>query len=385
MTKRLAGEGTVRERKDGRWEARIRLPDGRRKSVFAATAEGCNEKRMTVLEALRKGLPVPSDTLTTGDFLARWLERHREEIRASTYAGYSSTIRNHILPHIGQIRLAKLVPGDVANMLAALTKTGLAPRTVQLARTVLRLALQQAVAWGDIPRNVADLVKGPKVERTPVNPWSAGECMEFLERVHGDRLAALYTCALTLGLRQGELVGLRWEDVDLNGGEVRIVQARDRRTGRFGPPKSSRSRRVIALPEITIAALQEHGEKQDREQETMGPDWNPLGLVFVTSLGTPLDGSNVGSYFRRHVERFGLRPCRFHDLRHASASLLLANGVSLREIMEQLGHSQIALTANTYTHIVPTMRRNVAVSMDAALSKRKARGGQRGGHLRIVG
>ncbi|MGI8925743.1 MAG: tyrosine-type recombinase/integrase [Tepidiformaceae bacterium] len=384
MSKRLAGEGNVRERADGRWEARVYLPDGRRKSVFGATADEANGKRMDVLEALRKGLPIPSERLNTGDFLLSWLEGHRGEIRASTASGYESVLRNYVLPKIGNIGLSRLAPRDIQNMLAAASDDGKAPRTVQLTRAVVRMALQQAVAWGDIPRNVADLVKGPKVEHDAVNPWDAQECGVFLAGVRGDRHEALYVCALTLGLRQGELVGLRWVDVRLAAGEVRIMQARDRRTGAFGPPKSQQSRRVLALPGMTVKALTEHRERQAGEAEVMGPGWNPAGLVFVTALGTPLDGGNVGHYFQRHVARLGLRRIRFHDLRHSCASLLLAQGVSLREIMEQLGHSQIALTANTYTHVLPAMRRNVAVQMDAALAGRKSRRGQRGGQLRIV-
>ena len=384
MSRRLRGEGNVRERSDGRWEARVHLQDGKRKSYFGATAEEANTKRMDAVEALRKGLPLPAEKVTVGDFLTTWLKGHRAEIRGSTASGYESVLRNHVIPQIGHIRLARLSPKDVQGMLTALSDKGLAPRTVQLARAVTRMALQQAVAWGDVHRNVADLVKGPKVERDAVSPWSADECQTFLAGVEGDRLEAAYVVALTLGLRQGEIVGLRWQDVDLERGEVRIVQARDRRTGTFGPPKSQQSRRVLALPAMTVQALRAHMDRQDKEQDAMGEKWNPHGLVFVTQVGTPVDGANLGHYFQRHVVRLELRRIRFHDLRHSCASLLLAQGVSLREIMEQLGHSQIALTANTYTHILPAMRRNVATQMDAALSTQKSRRGQNRGHLRVV-
>jgi integrase len=339
---------------------------------------------MDALEAIRKGLPVPSERVTVADFLESWLKGHRAEIRGSTASGYESVLRNHVVPQIGHLKLARLGPKDVQNMLTELGNKGLAPRTVQLARAVTRMALQQALAWGDVSRNVADLVKGQKVERDAVSPWSAEECQQFLAGVEGDRYSAAYVVALTLGLRQGEIVGLRWQDVDLSRGEVRIVQARDRRTGTFGPPKSQQSRRVLALPEMTAVALGDHAQRQEKEAEVMGEGWNPHDLVFVTQVGTPVDGANLGHYFQRHVARLKLRRIRFHDLRHSCASLLLAQGVSLREIMEQLGHSQIALTANTYTHILPAMRRNVATQMDAALSTAKTRRGQNRGHLRVV-
>lgn len=382
---RLDGEGTIRERSDGRWEARVRLPDGRRKSLFGKTPEEANRKRLDTLGLIRKGLTVPDDRLTVAQFLDTWLKTHRATVRDSTAAGYESVIRLHLKPRIGKIRLARLTPRDVQTMLIDLGDAGLAPRTIQLCRTVLRAALQKGVEWGDIPRNVADVTQGPRVERSPITPWDADECGRFLAGIQGDRLEALYVCALSLGMRQGELLGLRWTDVDLNTGELRVLQARQRRTGEFTEPKSRQSRRVLPLPAVTIASLREHRDRQFDEKKTMEELWNESGLVFTTTRGTPLDGVNVGRYFQRHVARIGVRRIRFHDLRHSAATLLISQGVTLREIMEFLGHSQISLTAETYTHVLPALKRDAADQMDAALGAvKKASGGQIGGHLRLV-
>ena len=367
MAKRLRGEGNIRERKDGRWEVRVRFPDGRRSKFTRTKTEAVARLQEMQREAAVGAAKSPA-RLTVSKFLADWLETTKPSVRPSTWSGYESIVRLHIVPPLGEQRLAKLTPRDVHTWLAALQTDGLSPRMAQLARTVLRSALQRGVEWGDVQRNVVDLVRGPKVERQPVSPWSADEAEQFIAASEGDYLEALWVCAITLGLRQGELLGLRWSDVDLDGGELRVVQARLRnRPGEpmFGPPKSKQARRVLPLPAKAVDALREHRRRQLELRLTVGPEWTDSGLVFTTHAGGPLEGANVSRSFRGRVKRYKMRPTKFHDLRHCCASLLLSRGVSLREIMEWLGHSQIALTANTYTHVMPALQRDAADRMDS--------------------
>ncbi|MHB1414616.1 MAG: site-specific integrase, partial [Chloroflexota bacterium] len=190
-----------------------------------------------------------------------------------------------------------------------------------------------------------------------------------LQSIRGHRLEALYTVALVLGLRQGEALGLRWEDVDLEGGSLRVCQTLQRVDGtlRFAEPKTERSRRKISMPEMVARSLRQHRLHQVEERLMAGSKWQENGLVFTSTIGTPLDGTNVTHILHRLLEEAGLPRIRFHDLRHTCASLLLAEGIDLRVIMEVLGHSQISLTANTYAHIQDPLKRDAAAKLDAAL------------------
>lgn len=245
--------------------------------------------------------------------------------------------------------------------------SGLSARTVQYIHATLRRALGQALKWDLVARNVATLVDPPRVVRPEVQPLTPEAAKALLEAARGDRLSALYTVALALGLRQGELLGLRWADVDLDNGFLHVRRALQRIDGKLQlvEPKTAKSRRTIAMPAFVVAALREHRLRQGLERMFVGEGWqDAFGLVFTTAIGTPLDEGNVRRQFKRLLAKAGLPDMRFHDLRHSCASLLLAQGLSLRAIMEVLGHSQIALTANTYTHILPQMQREAADAMD---------------------
>jgi len=251
----------------------------------------------------------------------------------------------------------------------------MAPKTVQYARGVLRTALNQALRWGLVSRNVADLVDGPKVERHEIQPFSPEEARTFLAAVRGDRLEALYSVALTMGLRQGEALGLRWEDVDLDTGTMHVRHQLQRIDGKLTlvPLKTARSRRTLALPDSITFGLREHRLRQLEDAVKAGKRWkgpkpNEDGAhVYTTAIGTPLEARNVVRAYTAIVKRAGLPHRRFHDLRHSCATLLLVQGVSPRVVMEILGHSQISLTMNTYSHVVPELGREAARRMDALL------------------
>ena len=211
---------------------------------------------------------------------------------------------------------------------------------------------------------------GPRVARSEVVPISAGQASQFLDSVGDDRLAALYTTALGTGMRLGELLGLRWSDVDLHAGQLHVEHALQRINGelRLTEPKSSRSRRTLSLPAVCQRALARHRVAQLEERLAAGDAWQQTDYVFASNTGGPLDASTVNHQFHRHLERLGMPSMRFHDLRHTCASLLVSQGVDLRVVMQTLGHSQISLTANTYTHLRQAIQQEAAERLDAVLS-----------------
>jgi len=380
MSRRGANEGSIRERADGRWEARAVLtgPDGRRarRSMLGRTRAQVRDRLRDALRAEATGRPVPSDRLTLGAFLQQWLaESVRPRTRPRTYTSYASAVRLHLEPGLGHVSLARLSPQQVQHFLNERSATGLSPRTVAIQRAVLRQALGQAERWGLVTRNVAKLVEPPRVPRRQVRPLSPEQARTFLDAIRGDRHEALYLVALGVGLRQGELLGLAWSDIDLNAGTLTVRQALQRVDGRLilVEPKSATSHRVVALPALVLDALRAHRVRQLRERLLKGSRWHddPRDLVFVSTIGTPLDGITVTRRFQALLKTAGLPHQRFHDLRHACASLLLAQGVAARVVMETLGHSQIALTLNTYSHVSPALGRAAAERMNELLDQRR--------------
>jgi integrase len=212
-----------------------------------------------------------------------------------------------------------------------------------------------------------------RLRRYEIRPFTPEEARQFLTAVRGDRLEALYSVALTMGLRQGEALGLRWQDVDLAMGYVHIKKQLQRFDGKLQlvEPKTPRSRRALALPASIVAALREHKKHQLDERHAAGERWQDSDLVFTTDRGRPIDGTVVSHHFHRVLDRAGLAQRRFHDLRHSCATLLLVQGVSARVVMDVLGHSQIALTMNTYTHVIPELRKEAPERMEALIADRE--------------
>ena len=279
--------------------------------------------------------------------------------------------RVHISPELGRIPLAKLTAQDVQSFLNRKQAGGLSPRTCQYLHAILRRALGQAERWGLVTRNVARFVSSPRVPRAQVHPLTPVETKKLLAAVQGHRLAALYTVAVAVGLRQGEALGLRWEDVNLEAGTISIRASLQRMDGRplLAELKTERSRRTIKLPDICMTALAAHRERQALERDFVGGAWqDELGLVFTEADGSPLSRHAITRRFQRILANAGIPKRRFHDLRHTCATLLLAQGVPLRVVMEILGHSQIATTADIYTHVLPVLMADAAERMDAVLA-----------------
>lgn len=385
--RRDQGDGAVYYREDRkRWVAAVDYGwiDGRRvrKEVSGRTKAEVREKLAAELQRHRAGLSPVNERLIVGQFLDSWLEDVvRRSVRASTHVSYEAIVRLHLKPSLGKVRLGRLVPQDVQRLLNEKSDAGLSPRTVREVRGTLGTALNQAVKWGLVDRNVAALADGPKVETYEGTALTIDQAKLFLDACRGNRLEACYMLAFALGLRQGEVLGLCWADIDLDDGTVRLrhqlqrVGVRSAKTGerarwelQLVELKTKAARRALRLPPFAVEALRAHRARQAEARLLAGPAWSDRDLMFSTSIGTPLDPRNVAREFsalREGVE--GLPPFTFHDTRRTCSSLLLAKGIHPRVVMAQLGHTQIALTMETYTRVVPDLLDDVAEQMQGLL------------------
>ena len=292
-----------------------------------------------------------------------------DRVRQSTLHSYEQFARLYIVPWLGRHRLDKLRPQHITSFYREMSKT-LAPSSVRRIHAVLRRALTVAVRWGLLQVNPTLLVDPPSLPRNEVQPYSVGEARLLLKNAAKYRLEARWVIGLSLGLRQGEVLGLGWQHVDFEKRLLRIARSLQRQPDgslSLVDTKTQRSKRVIPIPPSVVTSLQRRETRQREEREIAGASWHDSDLVFTTGFGTPIHPRNDYRSFQRLVEKAGLRRVRLHDLRHTAASLLLAQGVPARVVVEILGHSQISVTLNTYTHVDPELNRLATDRMEEAL------------------
>lgn len=309
---------------------------------------------------------------TLAEYLEYWLYQSvKPRVRPLTFAGYSVNVRKHLVPALGRIRLDRLTPQNVQEMINGRLAAGFSPKTVAYAHQVLRTALELAKRWDLIDRNVASMVDPPRRERPKIHPLDPSQARRFLDSIRGHRLEALYSVALAMGLRQGEALGLLWEDVDLAASTLTVRHQLQRIDGRLAlvEPKTERSRRAIAIPPSVIERLREHEARQLAEKLWAGSKWIDRGLVFTNRIGGPLQARRVIEDFHKTLVAAGMHRIRFHDLRHSCATLLLVQGVSPRVVMDILGHSEIAMTMDIYSHVVPELQREAASKMESLIGR----------------
>src|SRR5215469_14187592 len=368
--KRANSEGSLSKRTDGLWKARITLEDGTRRSFYAKTRQEAARKLADVLRERDKGIPVAGGRQTVGQYLMSWLQVTKPTIRPRTWARYEQYVRVHTLPSLGHVALSKLTAQQVQHLYASRLEQELSTTSVHHLHTVLHKALDAAVRLDLVARNVCDLVDPPRMRHVEMTTLSEEQARMLLAAALDDRLEALFVLALATGMRQGELLALKWRDVDLAGGTLQ-VRATLQHTADgfvFSEPKTANSRRRVALPRRVQAALVCHSARQAEERRRTGPGWHDLDLVFPTPTGEPMDGYNVlrQSFFPL-LARAGLPRMRFHDLRHTAATLLLGRGINPKIVSEMLGHARIAITLQLYSHVTPHMQHQAADAMDAAL------------------
>jgi integrase len=279
----------------------------------------------------------------------RWLEATKGTVRERTWIRAEVDVRVHIDPVLGKSRLDGLSALRLQSFYRTKLDSGLSPRAVQIIHATLHKALRQAVRWQLIPRNVAESVEPPKANEKEIEPLDEEQVRGLLKAVERDELEALYVLAITTGMRSGELLGLKWEDVDFRAGTLRVN--RTVFNGRVNAPKTSKSRRSIRLSRSALVALKNHGRTSE---------W-----VFCTSVGTPISVHNLHNRsWKPLLKKAGLLHKRFHDLRHTCATLLLTKGVHPKVVQELLGHSSISVTLDTYSHVLPNMQGPAADAMD---------------------
>ncbi len=375
MGRRGNGEGTITRRKDGRWEAKYTAhtaEGSKRRTLYGKTRKEVADKLARALTDRASGYTFDTENLTVGEYLDRWLnDSDRGSVRTSTYERHEQIVRLHLKPAFGRVKLSKLTPAHVQGLYRHKLDSGLSPATVQKIHVVLHKALAQALKWNLIPRNAADAVKAPRSAPEEMRPLSPDEARKLMEAAQGDKLEALYVLAMHTGMRQGELLALKWEDVDLNEGVIRIRRTLVRSGGRIalGEPKTKGSRRPVYLTGAAVEALRTHLDRQLEDIERLGDLYRDHGLVFTSEVGTLINPTNLRRRsFAPLLDRTGLTRIRFHDLRHTCATLLLSRNVHPKYVQELLGHATVAITLDTYSHVIPGMGNHTARAMEDVFS-----------------
>lgn len=353
------GEGSVWLRGDGRWCAAAYVPvvgGGRRRVYgYGKSRQEARRKLRELLDKAEKNVPVAPANLTLAAFLDEWLIYLKPHVRPSTWVGYETNVRLHVVPRIGKKKLTKLAVRDVRELLVDGMRTdGHGARVIQYAHATVRAALEHAFREELVPRNVAKMVRVERpAKQSATEPMTVDEAKAFLRAVAPDRLAAMWTVLVMLGLRRSEVCALEWDDVDFGARSLRVAKSLHRTGGRLQelPTKTRRSTRTVPLPGRVLYALAGHHLTAQTTGAEPGRPTRPTGYVFVTRNGTPFDPANITHMFGDLCVEHGLRRVRLHDLRHTCVSLLLALGIHPRVVMEIVGHSAIEMTMNVYGHV----------------------------------
>ena len=304
-------------------------------------------------------------------FLEQFLIRIKPTLHPNTLKDYSQVIQDHINPFIGSIKLKDLNPDHIQEFYSIKLDNGTTPTRVRYIHAVLHRALNLAVRWEYIDRNPAKFVNKPKQHRKEMNTLSAEQVNIFLIKSRGSRYEPLFYLAVTTGLRMGEILGLRWSDIDWKSRSLRIQRQLQRVHGEglvFSKPKSRSGRRLIMLGSKTAQKLRDHKRHQHKQIQDAGKDWDALDLVFPESNGSPSKPRKVTRHFKTILHEADLPNIRFHDLRHTSATLMLHCGVHPKIVQERLGHSSIAITLDIYSHVLPVMQSKAAEKIDGLLN-----------------
>jgi integrase len=366
---RRYGEGSV-YRKGAGWEASAYV-NGRRRSARGRTMREARDKLRAMQDRATAGEPLLDEWLSVAEYLEYWLSVTESTVRSSTHVRYSQYVRKHAVPIVGHLRLVDLRPMHLQQLYAKRLQAGSSPSTVHHLHACLHRALAMAERWEQVNRNVARLVTPPRVPRHKVEPLTIDEVRRFLDAVRGSRFEAAFVIAVVTGVRLGELLALRWDDIDVGDQPtVRVRGSLQRLGGKLQilEPKTAQSVRDVAIGELGADALRAHRRRQVSERLAIGTSWTDRNLVFPNNWGEYMNPE----WFRRRefrpvLESAGLRQIRFHDLRHTFATLQLANNQPLKIVSEMMGHTRIAITQDLYTHVSAAMQRAAADALNEAL------------------
>ncbi len=369
--------GSIEKRGGNTWRFFIEL--GRdatgkrmRKSVTVkGTKADAQRKLREVLTALDGGMPINTSKANLSEFLDQWLRDYVETNTApKTHADYSGIIRRYLKPHIGNVPLTKLTPQHVQGLYSVMLTKGLSARSVQYTHRVLSQSLSHAVKWGMLARNVCDAVDPPRPRKKEMRALNAADIQRLLETTAQTTYGTIFYLALYTGLRRGEILGLRWCDVDLQNKALSVNQTVVRIAGKgllLSEPKTAHSRRLVSLSPNAAALLGGLKAKRMEQFQSISTGWSESDLIFCNSDGGPINPDSITHAFHRTVRQLGLPSIRFHDLRHTHASMMLKQGVHPKIVSERLGHSSINITLDTYSHVMPGMQEAAVLVFEAAL------------------
>ena len=349
-----------------RWVAAISISPGKRKKFYFEKKQDAIKKKNEALRELERGALATGTQRKLGEYIVDWLENvHKGKLRIGTYVNYKKLIK-YIVTDLGDVWLQKLTPQRVQAFYAKKLEEGLSSKVVHDIHGVLHLALDNALRWGMVSRNVCDLVTPPRIVSREVAPLSVEQARILVKHVRGHRLEVLLTVAVVTGMRRGELLALRWSDIDFDHSRLLVLHSVDFIAGYGyveGKPKTAAGRRVISLPAFLLEMLKQH-QVQQLELRDTAHEWEDRGLVFPNLKGGYLHPNHMGEKFRKLLKEAGLPYIHFHDLRHSAASILLCMGVNIKVIQELLGHSDISITLRTYSHLLPSMQQEVVEKWD---------------------
>lgn len=377
MARRGNTEGSIYFRNsDKRWVGSITLENGRRKVFYGKTRKEVADKLRVALHEQQQGTLVTAPKQTLEQFLISWLENtQRDSIRPRTYERYEELVRLHIVPALGRHELQKLSAQHLQALYRKKLDEGLSATTVNHFHNVLHKALDTAVKWNLVARNVCDLVSPPRRKRFEVQALTLEQVQKLLAATEGHYMEALFKLALATGMRRGELMGLKWQDIDLVKGTLQVRRVLSRVPSKLpgkgyveAEPKTQKSRRSIVIASFALEALKQHRTRQLEAKLKAGAAWEDHDYVFCTSVGTYLNPTrDMLDQLKLLLKKAGLPDVRFHDLRHSAATLLLSVGVHPKVVQEMLGHSQISMTLDIYSHVLPNIQQDAASRLNRAI------------------
>ncbi|MCC7130131.1 MAG: hypothetical protein B6D39_04800 [Anaerolineae bacterium UTCFX2] len=361
-------EGSIHQRKNGTWRAQICL-EGQRLSYTARTKLECQDWIKKTIRQIDQGMTFASTTVIFGDFLKIWLGSTKSSLCQRSWEHYDQLIRTYVLPHLGSVKIKDLQPDQIQRLYNHLLSSEVGIHTVIKIHAVIHNALEQAVKTGLANRNPADAVIPPREPVKEMMVLDDSQASRLLVAAQRSRMEALLYLAVTTGMRQMEILGVKWSDLDWIKKTLKVERQLIRGEGvQFSQPKTRYSRRTIVLGKTTLEVIGRHYDRQNEIRKKAGEGWTENGLIFTTANGNPIHFRNLMRDFKNLLQAAGLPMIRFHDLRHTAASLMLNNGVPVIVVSRRLGHARPSITLDVYGHLIPGMQEEAARLMDELIT-----------------